>query len=85
MMPVEPSPTADHPCIRHRGRKGEPLYRIRRILLTADERLSEDRFAWMQAMLTEGDPDGDVAAAWIAKSTSETCSGLETKLTPAGS
>jgi transposase len=51
----------------HRGRKGEPLYRIRRILLTADERLSEDRFAWMQSMLAEGDPDGDVAAAWIAK------------------
>jgi transposase len=37
----------------HRGRKGDPLYRIRRILLTADEKLTEDRFAWMQAMLTE--------------------------------
>lgn len=51
----------------HRGRKGDPLYRIRRILLTADEKLTEDRFAWMQAMLTRGDPDGEVAAAWIAK------------------
>ncbi len=55
-----------HPCIRHRGRKGDPLYRICRILLTADERLSEDRFAWMQAMLTRGDPGGEVAVAWIA-------------------
>jgi transposase len=51
----------------HRGRKGDPLYRIRPVLLTADERLSEDRFAGMQAMLTRGDPDGEVAAAWIAK------------------
>lgn len=51
----------------HRGRKDDPLYRIRRVLLTGDERLTEDRFAWMQAMLDRGDPHGEVAAAWIAK------------------
>lgn len=51
----------------HRGRKGDPLYRARRVLLTADDRLSEDRFAWMRAMLEAGDPDGEVSAAWVAK------------------
>jgi transposase len=51
----------------HRGRKDDPLYRIRRVLLTGDERLTEDRFSWMQAMLDRGDPHGEVAAAWIAK------------------
>jgi len=53
--------------LRHRGRKSDPLYRIRRALLTADNKLTEDRFAWMQAMLDRGDPGGEVAAAWIAK------------------
>lgn len=51
----------------HRGRKGDPLYRIRRCLLTADERLSEARFEWMARLLAEGDPDGAVGAAWVAK------------------
>lgn len=51
----------------HRGHKGDPLYRIRRVLLTADERLSEDRFEWMVSLLTVGDPDGEVGAAWVAK------------------
>ncbi|MEI2639834.1 MAG: transposase [Microthrixaceae bacterium] len=32
----------------HRGRKGYPLYRARRALLSASERLSEERFEWMQ-------------------------------------
>ena len=51
----------------HRGRKHDPLYRIRRVLLTADERLGEDRFQWMRTLLDAGDPDGEVAAAWVAK------------------
>jgi transposase len=51
----------------HRGRKADPLYRIRRVLLTADERLGEDRFAWMRSLLDAGDPDGEVGAAWVAK------------------
>lgn len=51
----------------HRGRKGDPLYRIRRVLLTADEWLTEERFWWMASLLEDGDPDGEVAAAWIAK------------------
>lgn len=51
----------------HRGRKADPLYRARRVLLTADERLTEDRFEWMRSLLEVGDPDGEVSAAWIAK------------------
>jgi len=51
----------------HRGRKADPLYRARRVLLTADERLTEERFAWMASLLAVGDPDGEVAAAWIGK------------------
>ena len=51
----------------HRGRKGDPLYAIRRALLVADEHLSEDRFAWITERLAAGDPDGEVAAAWVAK------------------
>ena len=70
----------------HRGRKGDPLYRIRRVLLTADDKLTEDRFAWMQAMLTRGDPDGEVAVAWIAKELlRDVYAAREMRLTPVGS
>ena len=31
----------------HRGRKDDPLYRVRRVLLTGYEQLTEDRFQWM--------------------------------------
>jgi len=51
----------------HRGRKHDPLYRARRVLLTAYERLSDERLAWMFEMLDAGDPDGEVGAAVLAK------------------
>jgi transposase len=51
----------------HRGRKGDPLYRARRVLLTGFERLTEDRAEWMFDMLAAGDPDGEVGAAVLAK------------------
>ena len=51
----------------HRGRKGDPLFRIRRAILMGYERLSEDRFVDILATLSTGDPDGEVAAAWLAK------------------
>ena len=51
----------------HRGHKGDPLYGIRRPLLVAYERLSEDRLAKIFAALNAGDPDGHVGAAWCAK------------------
>lgn len=51
----------------HRGRKGDPLYRIRRALLTGYERLTDDRFEWMCSLLAVGDPDGELSAVFVAK------------------
>jgi len=51
----------------HRGHKADPLYRARRVLLTGYERLTPDRFAWMQSLLAAGDPDGEVSACFVAK------------------
>lgn len=51
----------------HRGRSGDPLYRIRRVLVTAGERLSERGWQRLQAGLVAGDPDDEVLDAWLAK------------------
>ena len=51
----------------HRGRKGDPLYRIRRVLVTGGERLSERGWERLQAGLVAGDPDDEVLEAWLAK------------------
>lgn len=51
----------------HRGHKGDPLYRARRVFLTGFERLSDKRVTWMMEMLAQGDPDGYVGAAILAK------------------
>ena len=56
-----------HEQFGHRGRKGDPLYRARRVLLTGFERLTDDRAAWMFEMLAVGDPHGEVGAALLAK------------------
>jgi transposase len=51
----------------HRGRKPDPLYRIRRRLLAGYERLNPAGFARMLAWLNAGDPDGEVGATYLAK------------------
>ncbi len=51
----------------HRGRKGDPLYGIRRLLLVGDERLGDRGRERMLAGLAAGDPDGEVGAAVLAK------------------
>lgn len=51
----------------HRGRKGDPLYGIRRLLLTAQERLNQRGSDRLADGLHRGDPDGEVAAAYLAK------------------
>ena len=50
----------------HRGRKHDPLYRIRRVLRRGHEHLTD--LAWDRLLtgLDVGDVDGQVAAAWIA-------------------
>jgi transposase len=51
----------------HRGRKTDPLYRCRRLLTRADERLSEDGRSRLLGLLDAGDPRGEVRLAWHAK------------------
>jgi len=51
----------------HRGRKPDPLYRIRKLLLTAAEQLTQRGRARLRAGLAAGDPGGEVAAAWQGK------------------
>lgn len=51
----------------HRGRKTDPLYRCRRLLTKADERLTETGTTKLVGLLQAGDPDGEVATAWQAK------------------
>lgn len=48
----------------HRGRKGDPLYGIRRELRRGADKLSERARDRVCAALDVGDPDGEVAAAW---------------------
>jgi transposase len=51
----------------HRGRKGDPLYGIRRLLLRANERLSDHARFRLEAGLAAGDPRDEVLDAWLAK------------------
>jgi transposase len=51
----------------HRGRKPDPLYRIRKLLLTAAEQLTQRGRVRLRAGLAFGDPGGEVAAAWQGK------------------
>jgi transposase len=51
----------------HRGRKDDPLYRCRRLLVRADERLDDRGRARLVGLLDAGDPRGEVRTAWHAK------------------
>jgi len=51
----------------HRGRKEDPLYRARRLLTMAEERLGTRGDEKLKGLLRAGDPRGDVAVAWEAK------------------
>ena len=48
----------------HRGRKGDPLYGIRRTLQIGAEHLTDKQAARLDAKLTLGDPDQEVTLAW---------------------
>ena len=52
-----------------RGRKDDPLYRIRRLLTTASERISDRGQTRLRGLLDAGDPHGEVRTAWHAKET----------------
>jgi transposase len=55
----------------HRGRRHDPLYRIRKLLLTAAEQLTSRGRVRLRVRLRTGlavgDPTGEVAAAWQGK------------------
>lgn len=51
----------------HRGRKGDPLYGIRRLLLVAGENLDDRGWERLQRGLDDGDRWGEVGAALLAK------------------
>jgi transposase len=51
----------------HRGRKDDPLYRVRRRLSIAAERLTVDQHERLVGLLRAGDPRQEVWFAWNAK------------------
>jgi transposase len=50
----------------HRGRKSDPLYRCRRMLVMAAERISVERHQRLR-LLAAGDPHGELRLTWHAK------------------
>jgi hypothetical protein len=55
--------------IGHRGRKYDPLYRARRLLTKAHERLDQAGDTRLTGLLKAGDPRGEVQMTWHAKET----------------
>ena len=56
-----------HETFGHRGRKDDPLYRIRKLLLTGTERLDEPGNRRFLLGLRMGDPNDEVLGSWLAK------------------
>jgi transposase len=50
----------------HRGHKDDPLFRLRRVLRVAQERLDEAVVTRIFDRLRDADTDDEVAAAWVA-------------------
>jgi len=51
----------------HRGRRDDPLYRARRVLLMGEEKLDADATARLASLLELGDPGAEVAIAYRVK------------------
>jgi transposase len=51
----------------HRGRKADPLFRVRKLLVMGEERLDEHGRDKLMAALRLGDPDDELLGAWLAK------------------
>ena len=61
----------------HRGRKDDPLYRIRRLLTAAHEKISDRGQTRLRGLLDAGDPHGEVRTAWHATETVRGIYGIE--------
>ena len=53
----------------HRGHKHDPLYRARKLLVSASENITDNGRTRLRGLLDAGDPYGDVRDAWHAKET----------------
>ena len=53
----------------HRGHKDDPLWRARKLLISASERISDQGRTKLRGLLAAGDPRGEVRNAWLAKET----------------
>ena len=53
----------------HRGRKDDPLYRARKLLVSASQNITENGHTPLRGLLDAGDPYGEVRDAWHAKET----------------
>src|SRR5690606_2268293 len=58
-----------HDTLGHRGRKTDPLYRSRKLLTKAHERLDDAGETKLLGLLAAGDPRGEAPLAWHAKET----------------
>ncbi|MGH9092687.1 MAG: ISL3 family transposase [Acidimicrobiales bacterium] len=54
-------------ALGHRGRKADPLFRIRKLLVKGEERLDERGREKLLAGLRVGDPHDELLGAWLAK------------------
>ena len=70
-QPASRRPTTKSPQRnpRTQGRKDDPLYRIRRLLTAAHERISDRGQTRLRGLLNAGDPHSEVRTAWHAKET----------------
>ncbi|MGA8993857.1 MAG: ISL3 family transposase [Nocardioidaceae bacterium] len=50
--------------LHRRGHKNDPLYKVRRTLLTGEEHLTDRQRARLEKYLPAGDPTGEVELAW---------------------
>src|SRR5205085_2551998 len=53
--------------LKHRGRRDDPLYRARRLLLRGEERLDAEAAGRLASLLELGDPGAEVAIAYRIK------------------
>ena len=53
----------------HRGHKHDPLYRARKLLVSASEKITDSGRVRLRGLLDAGDPYGEVRDAWHAKET----------------
>ena len=61
----------------HRGHKDDPLYRARKLLVSASEKITDSGRVRLRGLLDAGDPYGEVRDAWNAKETLRNVYGID--------